>query len=243
MSSGSSARVGRDARLWRRLTVPLGLLVALLGCAEESEDGLRPGGFRIMASGTPEPFERRDAASGTLERGGMSLQDHIARGWGVEPSALDVQVRLPPGSYDLSARSADGTLETAEALLRGGLVEHFGLQVRPEPRVTGVIALRLTRNGPWPEAVAPGEVTAAPRRTVDAYRGAGAPISDFVQWLQRRSQRPVVDETELTGLYDIDIDWGVNSGQMALRHALRDAGFVLASVRRPYPFLVVEPAP
>ena len=227
-----------------RLSVPLaGLLLVGVACEGESEDSLRPGGFRIEASDAPAVFERWDPETGTLERGGVSLAEHIALGWGADVRDLDVQIRLPPGDYDLSARSLDGTLETAEALLRGGLVEHFGLRVRPDRRVTDVIALRLTRTGLRPEPVTPSEVTAQPRRAAHSYRGAGAPVSDLVQWLRPRAQRPVVDETGLVGLYDIAIEWDPSAGQRALQFALRDAGLVLARARRPYAFLVVEQAP
>ena len=219
------------------------LMAVAVGCAEESVAPvglLGPGDFRIVASTAPERSERRDPETGTLERRGLSFEEHIAVAWGADPRDLEFRLEGPVGRYDVSARSTDGTLEVAEAVFRGGLVEHFGLRVRRDVRDTDVIALQVVRRGYRPQPVDADAEYAPAVLGRASYRARGVPISEFVIWLRSHANRPIVDETRLTGRYDITLEWDPATGPRAFEAALRDAGFLLIHARKRYAFLVIE---
>jgi uncharacterized protein (TIGR03435 family) len=232
--------------LTRRSTSPVALisliaLIALLACSvgEPGAADLAPGEFRVGLSASPDRRMRRDPARGEIEVRGRTVAEHIAIAWNVPLDDLNVRAELPPERLDLAARSVDGSLAGAEALLRGGIAEHFGLRVRSEPRRVPVFVLRRSVGGLAPERLEPGTVEGPPAREIGRYRGAGAPISDLVLFLRRFGRRPVVDETRLAGEYDIVLEWDPEAGGRALHAALGDAGFVLEPSEREIPVPVV----
>lgn len=216
------------------------LVVVVAGCTGGSAETLQPGGFKVTPSTTPGMTERRDAETGTLERRGMLLEEHIAAAWGADPRDLEFRSAMPAGRYDVSARSTDGTLETAEALLRGGLVEQFGLRVQRDVRDTDLVALQLVRRGLRPQAVEPDAEYAAGVVGQGSYRLRGGRISEFLTWLRSHARRPIVDQTRLDGRYDITLEWDPTAGPRAFQAALGDAGFLLIHKRMRYAFLVVD---
>lgn len=216
------------------------LVVVVVGCTGGSAETLQPGGFKVTPSTAPEVTERRDAETGTLERRGMLLEEHLAVAWGADPRDLEFRFARPAGRYDVSARSTDGTLETAEAVLRGGLVEQFGLRVRRDVRDTDLIALQLVRRGLRPQPVEPDAEYAAGVAGRGFYRLRGGRVSEFMSWLRSYSQRPIIDQTGLDGRYDITLEWDSTAGSRAFQAALGDAGFLLIHKRGRYAFLVVE---
>ena len=56
------------------------------------------------------------------------------------------------------------------------------------------------------------------------------------------ARRPVVDETQLEGSYDVVVEWDLEAGSRALHVALGDAGFELAPASRRHLVYVVEAA-
>jgi uncharacterized protein (TIGR03435 family) len=220
-------------------------LLALLGLLACSDGGpraavLTPGEFRVVPSASAERRMRRDPARGEIEVRGRTVVEHIAIAWDVPVGDLDVRVDLPAGRFDLAARSVDGSLEGAEALLRGGIAEHFAIQLRTERRRGPVFVLRRAGGGLVPEPVASGSVDEPPVREIGRYRGAGAPIADLVRFLRRFGRRPIVDETGLVDEYDLLLEWDPDAGGRALHAALRDAGFVLEPAEREVAVHVVE---
>ncbi len=72
----------------------------------------------------------------------------------------------------------------------------------------------------------------------------GHHISDTIGWLEQAFGRPVIDQTGLTGPYDVDLKWKPKLGQSdqdALRQALLgQLGLQLVPSRGPVEMLVVE---
>lgn len=177
---------------------------------------------------------------------------------------IDAVVRgvAPPSGMDSTPPAA------VREMLRSLLHTRFTLRVRPETREGPVYALvRARRDGRLGAGISVsaqdcGQIAEErngeriPRRECfpqwgsDRYRRPGHPIERFVQWLERRVGRPVINETGLSGPVDLDIPLsaavhftalnriGVDSG---LFTALEDVmGLKLESRRAPIRVLVVE---
>lgn len=230
----------------RRALAVVGGLMSCLACGEAApppSQPVAPGGFRLEASRSGVPAERHELHGGGIERLGLSLPEHLAVAWGVAPRDLDVRVELAAGDFDLQVVPLDGSRATAEAMVRGGLLEAFGVRVRSEVRDSDVFVLESARGGLRPEPVDPAAIAGGPVRELGRYRGAGAGIDDFARFLRGLGRRPVVDETGLAASYDIVLEWDPEAGGRALHAALRDAGFKLTPGRRSVTVWVVEPSP
>ena len=225
-------------------------MFALLACGTAEEEAspetqvglLDPGSFQILPREEAIAMERFDPKSGSFERLGLPLRAHLAEAWGLTTRELHLQVELPDGVFDVRVRPEDGKRETAEALIRGGLSEHFDLVVERRNWQGDVLSLRLTGEGLVPEPVeSRGEVASDVVRRAGEYRVAAAPISDLVAFLNSFSPTPVVDGTGLDAHYDLLLEWDVSQGGRALRAALADAGFQLERERGELRRWVVRP--
>jgi uncharacterized protein (TIGR03435 family) len=131
-------------------------------------------------------------------------------------------------AFDIEARtSSDATIAQKKAMLRTLLADRFKLRIQRETRQVPLYALTLANKGPGsglkpsalvcdseqgralraanydkptPCSVARSELAGGIR----IFRGAG-PISAMVRQMHSRLDRPVVDETGLTGNYEWSI--------------------------------------
>jgi len=105
------------------------------------------------------------------------------------------------------------------AMLRGLLVDRFGLKFHREPKVMSMYLLTVAPGGAKLKASAspadaqPATVsTVYPNKIVMPARNAS--MGDFVAVMQRAIlDRPVVDQTGLTGRYDFDLEWAPDETQ------------------------------
>jgi len=210
------------------------------GCSRDAAIALAPGEVRIERVGDAStarpspPSEHFDARSGALVRRGLTLEQHIAVAWGLRPGDLDVAAALESGAFDVCARAPSGDLEDAQALVRGALEQHLGIDVASGRRTGPVLALRVHARGLAPSPGDPNVARAdddADVRRPGLYRVRNAEIADLVAFLAQRSPIPIVDETGLGGRYDLSIEWDTATGARGLREALADAGFELARAR------------
>lgn len=154
-------------------------------------------------------------------------------------------------------------------MLRALLAERFKLSVRQEKREAPVYELQLARTG---EALGPGlkksdfDCTSAKKtpdgRMVDrrkdgrptcgmSMRGPNItahaiPLSQLVTVIEGQVERPVVDRTNLDGLFDVDLEWSASSADTSkpsLFTALQEQlGLKLVAARGAVNALIVERA-
>ena len=124
--------------------------------------------------------------------------------------------------FDIVARTPGDMRPTHDEqmkMLRALLVERFGLKFHREQKDYSIYAIEVAKGGPklkptaTPEAapiVGPGVVY--PQRLVLPARNAS--VGDLASLLQRAIlDRPVVDQTGLTGRYDFDLTWAQDETQ------------------------------
>jgi uncharacterized protein (TIGR03435 family) len=105
------------------------------------------------------------------------------------------------------------------AMLRGLLVDRFGLKFHREPKVMSMYLVTVAPGGSKLKASSlPGDTqpntvsTVYPNKIVMPARNAS--MGDFVAVMQRAIlDRPVVDKTGLAGRYDFDLEWAPDSTQ------------------------------
>jgi uncharacterized protein (TIGR03435 family) len=139
--------------------------------------------------------------------------------------------------YDITAKTP-GDLQPNHAeqmrMLRALLVERFGLTFHREPREMSMYAMRLAKGGAKlnPSTAAPGDPVVMGPGVVYPGRvslpARNASMDDFVSLLQRAIlDRPVVDQTGLTGGYDFTFEWAPDETQFDGSLSSADGGKVL----------------
>ncbi|MFZ1941665.1 MAG: TIGR03435 family protein [Terracidiphilus sp.] len=105
------------------------------------------------------------------------------------------------------------------AMLRTLLADRFKLSFHREEKEFSIYALEVAKGGPkLNESTAPANDPALLLSTVYPQRihlpAKNATMGDFASLLQRALlDRPVVDQTGLTGRYDFDLDWAPDETQ------------------------------
>jgi uncharacterized protein (TIGR03435 family) len=134
--------------------------------------------------------------------------------------------------YDVDAKAEDSKSgpDKSRLMLQTLLADRFKLTLRREMKQSPVYELVLAKGGPKiklssdqdsPEVNGPPQPGAGPNR--GAIRiGAGSLIGNaatlalFTKILSQRLDRPIVDKTNLTGRYDIQLTWTPGVGESPL---------------------------
>ena len=129
-------------------------------------------------------------------------------------------------------------------LIKNELEKRFHLIAHRETRITNVLLLRVRNPN------APGIKPHDPREGYSMSNGnhstkiRGLPLNGFIGNIESRLGLPVLDETDLKGRYDLQLQWGPGPGETdkdAFVRALRDQlGLELIPTNMPVEMLVVE---
>jgi uncharacterized protein (TIGR03435 family) len=172
--------------------------------------GPEPGG-RWIKMQSADRFEARNHAVRTL----------IAAAFDISPQAISGgPAWVVSAHWDIQAKTPGGirpTLNEQMAMLRDLLRERFKLSFHREQRHMRIYALTVARGGPKlnestaapdtrPEGPPPLVFVLSP--TVVRLPARYATLSELASVLQRSAlERPVVDQTGLTGRYDFDLEF------------------------------------
>ena len=185
-------------------------------------------------------------------------------GW-VRLEGYDVQASIPAGSPAYTARQLrDGMAPRLALMLQAMLADRFKLVLGREMREMSVFNLVVTAPGklkpsadqnPQERVIVPGAPMFKPLVGVVGPRVSlsSAPMSKIVGLLQSLADRPVIDRTELTGLFDFVLDWPALAGlsgpdvELAMRDQLSSrleerVGLKLEPARTLVEVLVIERA-
>ena len=170
--------------------------------------------------------------------------------YGIDPSQIAGKPDwMETDLYDIDAKPADGVSLTREELkpcLQSLLQERFHLVAHLETRQGSGYALVVAPGGPHLEPAAPGHVPDFRHPVTPGHMHvANCSMAQLAQHLIPAAGFPVVDQTGLTGSYDIDFDYNPKPRQLSdlstLDVALRQAtGLLLKSQRVPVETLVID---
>lgn len=157
-----------------------------------------------------------------------SLKDLIRLAYQVKEHQISAPAWMAAEKYEIAAvMPAGATRAQAPEMLRTLLEERFHLKLHREMRKMAVYALVAAKGGP--------KLTAAPPNVRGAFAMAGAnsgrlvaksaTMSVFADLVTKAADRPVIDGTGLTGLYDFDLTYSAELSATAA-----DPGPALATV-------------
>jgi uncharacterized protein (TIGR03435 family) len=136
----------------------------------------------------------------------LPLQAVIAIAFDVRGTNVDGPAWLERRRFDITARPPEGyQRRQLPAALRNLLADRFKLVARRETREGRGYALRVQDGGPrLQESTGPHTfLTGRP----GLIAGNGRSIGEIVPLLSQMSGAPVIDETGLTGVYDVKLEW------------------------------------
>jgi len=130
--------------------------------------------------------------------------------YGIHPKQIaDAPDWVLHDRYDIEGKpdvSGEPTLKQQQQMLQKLLTERFGLHFKGEKRELSVYAIQIAKGGPRlkpasnPDAEADQDAEGHGTETTQIYTSAR--MADFAMGMQFFMDRPVVDQTGLTGRYD-----------------------------------------
>lgn len=149
-------------------------------------------------------------------------------------------------SFDVEAKSEGDLRLTYDELrprLQQLLEQRFHLAVHRETKEFSGYALVVAKSGPKVKAAQ--NVTAQVYILTDGIRGAGIPIKTLAGMVSSRVHRPVTDQTQLAGMYDITLHYApeasTDSDLTSIFTALQEQlGLKLTPAKVPVEMLVIE---
>jgi uncharacterized protein (TIGR03435 family) len=159
--------------------------------------------------------------------------------------------------YDIDGvADAEGEpdIEQLKQMLRKLMTERFGLKFHNEERELDYYAVTIAKNRPQ---LTKSKSTKGPGNPDESWQTNGKTINmkfinvqmeEFAQGMQNFVDRPVVDETGLTGIYDFVLRWSQDGAETAtpdgppiLFTAVREQlGLKLTPKKGPVPVLVID---
>jgi len=140
----------------------------------------------------------------------VSVRDCVMSAWNVKAYQVEGPDWLATDRYDLAATSAMPVEEDSlKNMLQALLLERFHMKVHLETRELPVYAMVVSKNGAkLKDAAAPGRP--AIRVNGGGVVFTGVTITDLIDLMSRvhlaELDRPVVDDTGLTGRYDLTVN-------------------------------------
>jgi uncharacterized protein (TIGR03435 family) len=204
----------------------------------------------IKPSSAEEGHSSWNSRHGNLDMRNMSLKAIILAAYGIKDYQYSGPDWLEKERFDISAK-APGIVEDDQMLLamQALLVERFHLAVHRESKPTAAYVLVVAKGGPKLHEVKPG-----PKSSNNSQRGSDGithltsqrvSMERLAAMLMRFADRPVVDRTGLTGVYDFKLDWAgdekADTTAPSLFTALQEQlGLKLQPDKIPVEFLVVD---
>lgn len=204
---------------------------------------------------------------------GYALRDLILQAFRVKDQQLSGPAWMTDERFSIEAKMPSGATKDQEPeMLQNLLVERFRLKMHRESREMSVYALVAAKGGPklkeasvdnlltrgaGHEGNSTGPAAGGPRGITIAGTADGGPIriamssldmKGLADYLARRTDRPVIDMTRLTGKYAVELRFAPEdgiSGDAALAPSLLTAlreqlGLTLDARRVPVEILVVD---
>ena len=150
----------------------------------------------------------KSANPGTIAFTGITPKDLIARAYALTPYQIAGPASLDEDRYDVLAKaSAPASDSDQRAMLQSMLAARFHLAAHTETREVPAYDLVAVKSGPKIQAAPPTDAGARVYPNRSGIRATGVTMQRFAELLSARLDRPVLDKTGLSGVFDIDVTW------------------------------------
>jgi bla regulator protein blaR1 len=167
----------------------------------------------------------------------------------VNTAAFDIQARAAEGAVPKETGPRDyAKPDTMALMVQSLLEERFQLKVRHETREMSVYILNVGKDGS--KLKEPAGQTGSMRANGSNGKmnvvGTGAPVSALATFVGQQLRRPVIDKTNLEGLFDFELSWGnANAptdevGPSVFTALQEQLGLKLESSKAPVEVLLIE---
>ncbi len=181
----------------------------------------------------------REAITAVLK--GLDLGRLIAQAYDTSAIRVEVSSALPMQRFNFSVRVPRAAENMIQPLLQQAIKAAYGAEVRGKNKEKQVLVLVYDKQ-PDHEGLAPANGGFSSRTGQGSARLSGAKMFNLTELLENLLDMPVLDETGLTGRYDIDLEWKEGNND-ALKTALKDKlGMALVSASREVEILEVVPS-
>lgn len=145
---------------------------------------------------------------GRLDYQGISLMDLIADAYRVQHRQISGPEWLTSQRFDiLAVISAAQTNEQIPEMLGALLQERFKLKTHDETKEMQVYRLLVTQGGPGVKKVEKESGISGRSTKTTEQMNARTTFAGLAEYLSERLDRPVIDQTGLTGPYNIQLEW------------------------------------
>ncbi|HXT71034.1 MAG TPA: TIGR03435 family protein [Vicinamibacterales bacterium] len=191
-----------------------------------------------LAPAQPRPALQREprVTDGRLEWYSVPLRQLVGYAYNASPGRIEGA--LPAALYDIAGTFIKGsTVENIKQMTRSLLEDRLSLRTHKETRQMAVLKLGVEPGGPRLKAArVPSALViqgrSLPPRPVREYRfsdgahlaGAGVTVGEIAEAIETVLRRPVLDQTAISGAFDVDVVYQRKTGAEALsplRSALR----------------------
>ncbi len=193
-------------------------------------------------------------ASDGLTLSNLGVDEMIQWAFGVQHFQVAGAHLLKDQHYDVRARAGEAAkVSTLRLMLKNLLITRFGLRFHWEQRRTAVYEMVVDRGGPrLPENKADEHLPSYPRESYPRVAGGdfvftNVTLPEFADQLSelRGIALPVVDRTDIQGIYDITLKSAaraiLDSDEFTLPDLIRkQLGLRLVSAKDPFQILVVD---
>jgi uncharacterized protein (TIGR03435 family) len=172
-----------------------------------------------------------------LRSNGITLKGAVATAYGMPAVRVIGPPWLSETRYSITAVAAIDDSDTFRALLQQELKNRLGLETHVEDRPFEVFVLTAAETPRLERSPASGPSTWISKHDVRMRDGSMAALASA---LQNILGRPVIDETAITGSYNVEFGWGEDR-VASVTTALRDKfGLRLSTATRDMDALIVD---
>jgi uncharacterized protein (TIGR03435 family) len=138
----------------------------------------------------------------------VSLQNLMAQAYLIKNFQISGPDWLDTDRFDIVAKLPDGaTRDQLPAMLQNLLKERFHLTLHQDKRTMNAFVLEPGKDGAKLKAIDSGVRDVRTARGAHRWIAGKLTMAYFAGLLSNMVDQPVVDETGLKGVYDIDIEW------------------------------------
>ena len=192
----------------------------------------------------------RDSTPGTVTLTGITPKNLIARAYSLKPYQISGPAWLDDELYDIVAKAAGPVADSEQrSMLQSMLASRFQLAAHTETRVLPAYELVAGKSGPKIHAVRPDDTgnRVYPGRPGILAKQVSMPR--LAELLSAKIDRPVLDKTGLSGVFDIDLKFtpdtaapDADTGPSVFTAVQDQLGLKLNARKSPVEILVIDHA-